>query len=102
MHQAIEVGDEDAIVQWLKDEKGSINKYKGGIAIHRHFAVGNGTALHWAVYYGQQNIAKLLLDTGAGNPQGSKLLFNSNCNVHDLVIETEINYSSKSAFIVDN
>ena len=60
------MGNEDAIVQWLQNEKGKVNKYKGGNAIHRHFAVGNGTALHWAVYYGRQNFAKLLLDNGAG------------------------------------
>ena len=66
MHQAIEAGDEDAIEQWLKNEKGNVNKCRGGNAIHRHFAVGNGTALHWAVYYGRQDIAQLLLDTGAG------------------------------------
>ena len=66
MHQAIEVGDKDAIEQWLENEKRNVNKCKGGNATHHHFAFVNGTALHWAVYYGQQNIAKLLLDNGAG------------------------------------
>ena len=66
MHQAIEVGDKDAIEQWLKNKKRNVNKYKGGNDIHRHFAVVNGTALHWAVYYGQQDITQLLLDNGAG------------------------------------
>ena len=45
-----------------------MNEYKGGSAINRHFAVANGTALHWAVFYGKLEIAQLLLDKGAGMP----------------------------------
>ena len=65
-YQAIEVGDKDTIVQWLEKEKKKVNVCRGGSAYHAHIAVGNGTALHWAVYYGQHEIAKLLLDSGAG------------------------------------
>ena len=43
-----------------------MNEYKGGRAFPRHHAVTNGTALHWAVYYGQLEITQLLLDNGAG------------------------------------
>ena len=43
-----------------------MNQCKGGSDYPGHFAVANGTALHWAVYYGQLEIAQLLLDNGAG------------------------------------
>ena len=43
-----------------------MNKCRGGGASHGHFIVGDGTALHWAVYYGQLDIAQLLLEKGAG------------------------------------
>ena len=43
-----------------------MNECRGGKANNRHFAVADGTALHWAVYYGQLEIAKLLLANGAG------------------------------------
>ena len=43
-----------------------MNEYKSGSAVNRHFAVANGTALHWAVFYGQLEIAQLLLDKDAG------------------------------------
>ena len=43
-----------------------MNECRGGRAFPRHYAVANGTALHWAVYYGQLGITQLLLDNGAG------------------------------------
>ena len=43
-----------------------MNECRGGSANYRHFAVASGTALHWAVYYGQLEIAELLLDKEAG------------------------------------
>ena len=66
MYKAIESGDVSTLKQWLKDYKTKVNKYTGGSAYPRHFAVANGTALHWAVYYGQLEIVQLLLRNGAG------------------------------------
>ena len=43
-----------------------MNECRGGSKFPRHHAVANGTALHWAVYYGQLEIAQVLLDNGAG------------------------------------
>ena len=43
-----------------------MNEYRGGSDFSRRHAVANGTALHWAVYYGQLEIAQLLLNSGAG------------------------------------
>ena len=43
-----------------------MNEFRGGRASHSHFSVARGTALHWAAYYGQLEIAKLLIDNGAG------------------------------------
>ena len=65
-YKAIECEDKSAVQQWLEKEGTQANKYKGGRASHGHFFVGDGTALHWATYYGQLEIAKLLLDKGAG------------------------------------
>ena len=62
-HKAIESGDVSAVQQWLDEE---VNKCRGGRASHGYFFVSDGTALHWAAYYGQLEIAKLLLDKGAG------------------------------------
>ena len=65
-HKAIGRGDISTIEQWLKDEGTKVNECKGGSDFPRHHAVANGTALHWAVYYGQLEIAQLLLNSGAG------------------------------------
>ena len=65
-HKAIECGDVSAVKQWLEEEETRVNDCKGGSASHGHFFVGDGTALHWAAYYGQLEIAKLLLNNGAG------------------------------------
>ena len=65
-HKAIECGDVSAVKQWLEEEETRVNDCKGGSASHEHFFVGDGTALHWAAYYGQLEIAKLLLNNGAG------------------------------------
>ena len=43
-----------------------MNEFRGGTASHGHFYVTTGTALHWAAYYGQLEIAKLLIEHGAG------------------------------------
>ena len=64
--QAIERGDQSTIEEWLKDKDTKVNECRGGTALSPPFAVANGTALHWAVYYGQLDIAQLLLDKGAG------------------------------------
>ena len=74
MHQAIEMGDKNTIAHWLKKEKENVNICRGGSTYHQHIAVANGTALHWAAYYGQLEIAQLLLDNGAGISNCHKLL----------------------------
>ena len=67
MHnKAIETGDKAIIEEWLQKDKTRVNQCRGGSVIHRHFAVANGTALHWAVSYRQWEIVQLLLDNGAG------------------------------------
>ena len=43
-----------------------MNECRGGRDEHGNFIVANGTALHWAAYYGQLEIAKLLIEKGAG------------------------------------
>ena len=65
-YKAIESGDQSTVEQWLQNEDTKVNDCRGGSASHHPFAVANGTALHWAVYYGQLNIAQLLLRNGAG------------------------------------
>ena len=64
--KAIENGEKSIIEKWLQSEGTKANECRGGRAFPRHYAVANGTALHWAVYYGQLGIAQLLLDNGAG------------------------------------
>ena len=64
--QAIKKGEQSTIEEWLKDKDTKVNECKGGTALSPPFAVANGTALHWAVYYGQLEIAQLLLSNGAG------------------------------------
>ena len=65
-HQAIKNGDQPALEQWLQKEDTNVNKCKGGNAYWQTHALADGTALHWAVYYGELKIAQLLLDKGAG------------------------------------
>ena len=64
--QAIERGDDAIVKEWLEKEETKVNECKGGEHAHGNFHVSNGTALHWAAYYGQPGIAKLLIDKGAG------------------------------------
>ena len=64
--QAIKKGEQSTIEEWLKDKDTKVNECKGGTALSSPFAVANGAALHWAVYYGQLEIAQLLLTNGAG------------------------------------
>ena len=66
MHKAIKCRDKSAVKRWLDEEGTEVNECIVGRASHGHFFVGDGTALHWAAYYGQLEIAKLLLDKGAG------------------------------------
>ena len=66
MHKAIKCRDESAVEQWLVEKGTDVNECIVGRASHGHFFVGDGTALHWAAYYGQLEIAKLLLNNGAG------------------------------------
>ena len=64
--KAIECGEEATVKEWFEKEETRVNECKGGEHAHGHFRVSNGTALHWAAYYGQSGIAKLLIDKGAG------------------------------------
>ena len=66
IHKAIKNGEKSTVKGWLLNEDTKANEYRGGRAFSRHHAVANGTALHWAVYYGQLEIAQLLLENGAG------------------------------------
>ena len=66
IHKAIETGDQSIMKKWIQKNRTRVNEYKGGNNSHQHFAVANGTALHWAVYFGQLEIAQLLLENGAG------------------------------------
>ena len=63
-HQAIARGDISTIEQWVQKEGTKVNECRGGSA-YPH-AVSNGTALHWAVYYGQLDVTRLLISCGAG------------------------------------
>ena len=65
-YKAIERGDQSTVEQWLQNEDKKVNDCRGGSASRHPFVVANGTALHWAVYYGQLDIAQLLLRNGAG------------------------------------
>ena len=65
-HKAIESGDVEAVQTWLREEGTKVNKCRGGRASNGHFFVGDGTALHWAAYYGQLEITTLLIEKGAG------------------------------------
>ena len=60
------MGDISTIEKWIKEDQTRVNECKGGSDYPGHFAVADGMALHWAVYYGQLEIAKLLLKNGAG------------------------------------
>ena len=63
-----------------------MNKCRGGSVTHRHFAVSNGTALHWAVSYGQTEIVQLLLDGGAGMLQMFQLLVDTNIHRYTSIL----------------
>ena len=69
-HKAIEKEDKSTVEKWLQNEGKKVNKCRGGSANYKNFVVANGTALHWAVYYGQLEIAELLLDHKAGMSNG--------------------------------
>ena len=42
-----------------------VNRRRGGQCNTNNFEVRNGTALHWAAYYGKVEIAKKFLERGA-------------------------------------
>ena len=52
--------------EWLDRESENVNRYRGGHATEGGFEVEDGTALHWAAYYGKYHAAKLLIEKGAG------------------------------------
>ena len=52
--------------EWLDKEYEDVNRYRGGHATEGGFEVEDGTALHWAAYYGNYRAAKLLIEKGAG------------------------------------
>ena len=58
--QAIKRGDRDAVEKWLKRGDHDVNRSRGG-----NYHSKQGTALHWAAYYGQLDIAKLLIENDA-------------------------------------
>ena len=66
-HKAIENGDQPTVEKWLQKNITRVNVCRGGNACYKHHAVSNGTALHWAAFYGQLEIAKQLLEKRAGN-----------------------------------
>ena len=76
-HKAIEIGDVSAVKHWLVEEGTDVNECRGGRASNGHFFVGDGTALHWAAYYGQLEIVNLLLDKGASTYFNSLLVAKS-------------------------
>ena len=52
--------------EWLDRESKDVNCYRGGYDSEGGFVVEDGTALHWAAYYGNYRAAKLLIEKGAG------------------------------------
>jgi len=76
--EAIKRGDRDVVDKWLKRERHNVNRSRGGHSwsFTARYIREDGTALHWAAYYGQQDIAKLLIDNGASmllNAQGGQV-----------------------------
>ena len=57
---------EKKIKQWLDRESEDVNRYRGGYATEGGFEVEDGTALHWAAYYGNYHATELLIEKGAG------------------------------------
>ena len=82
IHKAIERGDQCTIKQWLQNEDTEVNYCRGGNASRQPFAVADGTALHWAVFYGQLDIALLLLQNGAGISSAYDYTYNLVNHVH--------------------
>ena len=66
-YKAIKKGKLGTVKRWLEKRETKVNECRGGTASHGNFYVGRGTALHWAAYYGQLEIANLLLENGAGS-----------------------------------
>ena len=65
-HKDIKRGNILAVREWLEKEDTNINRCRGGKVLPTYSSFDNGTALHWAAYYGQLEIAELLLERGAG------------------------------------
>ena len=57
---------EKKIKQWLERESEDVKHCRGGYATEGGFEVEDGTALHWAAYYGNYHATELLIDKGAG------------------------------------
>lgn len=60
----------------LKKKFHDVNQSRGGNSFTTHRQ--DGTALHWAAYYGQLDIAKLLIENGASmllNVQTGQICF---------------------------
>ena len=74
------MGDISTVKEWLQEKDTNVNECRGGKAFPGHNAVANGTALHWAVLFGQLEIANLLINNGAGIS-----------TIYNLVIKTETN-----------
>ena len=60
--QAIKRGDRDVVEKWLKRVDYDVNCSRGAGGGHWS---KSGTALHWAAYYGQLHVAKLLIENDA-------------------------------------
>ena len=79
--QAIERGDKDYVEKWLETETPKLNHLRARPSWDRHSRakfcrriIASGTALHWAAYYGQLDITKLLIDSGASMSLNDVLL----------------------------
>ena len=63
--------------KWLKRESHNVNRSRGGSSwsLTARYIHEGGTALHWAAYYGQQEIAQLLMTSGASMLEVKAALF---------------------------
>lgn len=60
--KAIRDGEETVVEQMTELD---VNRRRGGKCNTNDFEVSNGTALHWAAYYGKVEVAKKFLERGA-------------------------------------
>ena len=52
--------------QWVNSDSEGVKHCRGGHATEGGFEVEDGTALHWAAYYGNYHATELLIEKGAG------------------------------------